>query len=194
MKRIITAIGNEKLNNILKVQEGIKIESSDIQYQEGIVEALDKYPLTDIIILKDDIIGELNLEELILSITILKNDIKIILITENREFETNKNIVKIIDDKNNYVECTIKYLSEEIYINKEKVTSKIENIEKQNYMNEQNISNNITIQKTSKRITTGKKLKEYLKNLLKKKKIKREVILIIGNSGVRENNIYLNSS
>ena len=65
MKRVITAIGNEELNKMLRKQKDILIESPDIQYQEGIIEAIDKYPKTDIVILFEKIIGEIELEDLI---------------------------------------------------------------------------------------------------------------------------------
>ena len=77
--KVITAIGNEELNNILKKEEVI-IESPDIQYQEGIIEALEKYPDTNIIILNENIIGNLETEELIRNIVMIKNDIRIILL------------------------------------------------------------------------------------------------------------------
>lgn len=116
---------------MLKEKEGILIENSDIQYQEGIAEALDKYPLTDMVILKDDIIGELTLEDLILSITLIKNDIEIILITEqNLLFEKSKNIIKVVDDKTNYINHVEKYLIEKVYINnKKEINSKEKTID-----------------------------------------------------------------
>ena len=36
MKKIITAIGNQKLNYHLKEEEKFEIKSEDIQYKEGI--------------------------------------------------------------------------------------------------------------------------------------------------------------
>ncbi len=118
-KRIITAIGDETLNNILRQKENLIIESTDIQYQEGIIEALEKYPDTDIVILNDEIMGDLEIEELILSITILKNDIEIIVITNKKEeIEANKNVIKIIDHKPNYEDDILEYLLENTDVNK----------------------------------------------------------------------------
>ncbi len=118
-KRIITAIGDETLNNILRQKENLIIESTDIQYQEGIIEALEKYPDTDIVILNDEIMGDLEIEELILSITILKNDIEIIVITNKKEeIEENKNVIKIISHKENYEDDILEYLFEKISVNK----------------------------------------------------------------------------
>lgn len=149
-RKIITAIGEETLNNILREKEDVIIESTDIQYQEGIIEALEKYPDTDMIILNEEIIGELNIEDLILSITILKNDIEIILISERQEnIENSKNIVKIINNKENYVNIVLKYLFEKDEI--------IEEVKPKVYEKQKNI------------------------------------ITIIGKSGVRKNNFYCNT-
>ena len=52
MKKIITALGNEKINNELKQEKNIEIIINDIQYKEGIIEILEKYQNIDYIILK----------------------------------------------------------------------------------------------------------------------------------------------
>lgn len=131
MKRILTAIGKEELNNILKKNKEVIIENTDIQYKEGIIEALDKYPLTNLIILKDDIIGEMNLEELIFKIVMIKKDIKIILITqENEKYKNDKNIIKVVSENKDYVNTIIQYLFKDININKENETKKQKHTEK----------------------------------------------------------------
>ena len=42
MKNIITAIGNERLNEELKKENNIKILNKDIQYREGVLEILEE--------------------------------------------------------------------------------------------------------------------------------------------------------
>ena len=120
MKNIITAIGNEELNIALRMQKDINIKSQDIQYQEGIFEALDKYKDIDGIIVHEEIIGELELEDLIRSIIMLKNEIEIILITNQEEqFKLNENIVRIVNDNYNYVTDIQMYLCGNVYIKQE---------------------------------------------------------------------------
>lgn len=175
MKRIITAVGNEELNNILKERNEYIVESPDIQYQEGIIEALDKYKNIDIAIINEDIIGNLDLEDLIRSIIILKNDIQIILVTEreNSILET-KNIAKVINNKINYVKEILDYLSSKTNIKQEKVTKiKSDNETKTKQRREEKYAN-------EKQIT-----KEELK--IKEKSI----ITVIGSSGIRQNNIFI---
>lgn len=131
MKKVITALLNETVNNKLKEFKDIEIVMGDIQYKEGIIEALDKYPLTNLIILKDDIIGEMNLEELIFKIVMIKKDIKIILITqENEKYKNDKNIIKVVSENKDYVNTIIQYLFKDININKENETKKQKHTEK----------------------------------------------------------------
>lgn len=203
MKRIITAIGNEKLNNILREKEEIVIESPDIQYQEGIFEALDKYKNIDIVVLNEDIIGNLELEDLIRSIIILRNDIEIILITEKQECVLeSRNIIKVINNKNNYVDEILNCILSSVNIKYKKAT----NIETQNIKdyeekgkeehkeniidtnNELKIRNNLQREKYNE-ITNGKKEKENRKVNVKE----NNIITVIGSPGSRKNNFYINT-
>ncbi len=169
MKRIITAVGNEELNNILKVRNEYIVESPDIQYQEGIIEALDKYKNIDIAIINEDIIGSLDLEDLIRTIIILKKDIQIILVTEreNSIIET-QNIIKVINNKNDYVKEVLDYLLSKINIKQEKATKiKSDNETKTEQRREEEYTNETQ--------TTKEELK------IKEKSI----ITVIGSSGIR---------
>ena len=79
MKKILTAIGNEKINNELNKIENFKVISNDIQYKEGIIEILENMQDIDFIILNSLLPGEINLFELIKKINLLNEKIKIIL-------------------------------------------------------------------------------------------------------------------
>ena len=220
MIKIITAIGNEELNNILKEQKNIKIENPDIQYQEGIIEALEKYPETNTIILSENIIGNLKIEELIQNIIIIKNNIKIILLCQEKIYEENENLIKTIKYDEDYIKIILKIFSDEKEIkNKDEIQNYKNNllekninkkIEYENYKNkinekfyEEEIKNN---EKEINKKIINKKTKEqknfYSNNILKKikliiknikekfKKNKKYIITIIGCSGVRKNNFY----
>ena len=49
--KIITAVGNENLNNALKKEKDFEILENDIFYQEGILEYLEKNSDVDVLIL-----------------------------------------------------------------------------------------------------------------------------------------------
>lgn len=193
MKSIITAVGNEELNNILKNQEGIKVEASDIQYQEGIIEALEKYPEVEIIVLDEEIIGELELEELIRSIIIIKNDIKIILLTSKiQEISFNDNIIKVVLNNENYVKEVTEYLTGEVYIKTKKAT-KNEELKKEKEAIIQEIERNkVKIQKKKDGIETIRKIKERIEKLFTNKKKTEKIISVIGNAGIRKDKFYIN--
>lgn len=168
MKKVITATGNEELNEKIKGLNNIIMVNQDIQYQEGIIEALDKYQDIDIIIIKDDIMGEMEIDELIRSIMILKNDIEIILITDDTELGNLKNISKRIAKQENYVKEVIKHLSNNVYIKEENVTKDHISIEKVKQENHE-IDYHIKQEKNT------------------------NIITVTGKSGVRKNNIHSNN-
>lgn len=175
MKRIITANGNEELNNILKRQKDIIVESKDIQYQEGIIEALDKYKDLEYIILSEDIIGNLELEDLIRTIVMLKNDIKIILIAnEEIDFEC-KNVENTVKNNEDYVKNVLKYFLKDVDIKVKNETLKEEKAKYKNTLQTMYVEGNVLID-----------TKEMLMQMKKKLEYKEaEVISIIGISRVR---------
>jgi len=176
MKKIITAIGEKELNDILREIEGIEVKTSDIIYQEGIIEALDKYPDINLVIIKEDIIGNIQIEELIRNIIIVKENIEILIITdENENYKGIKQIIKIVDKNKDYVKEITKYLEKENYIKQKNETISFKHIEKQ----KEEIVNKDDIE-TKKKIYKEKKLKIN----------KKQIITIIGSSGVRKNNVY----
>ena len=63
--KVLTAIGNENLNNILKNQNEFEILENDIFYKEGILEFLEKNNNVDILILYEKLSGEINIINLI---------------------------------------------------------------------------------------------------------------------------------
>jgi len=58
MKKIITAIGNEKLNNKLRNFYNIEIKERDICYKEGILEFLEHDSDVDIVIINENLLDE----------------------------------------------------------------------------------------------------------------------------------------
>lgn len=176
MKNIITAIGDKELNEILKEVEGIEIKTADIIYMEGIIEALDKYPDINLVIIKEDIIGNIGIKELIKNIIIAKENIEIVVITERiKAFEGIKQIVKVVDKHKDYVKEITKYLEKGNYIKQKNETKVAKPIEKQN----EKIENSERVEIKEKR---------YKERRVKTNQ--KQIITIIGSSGVRKNNIY----
>ena len=90
MKKIITAIGNENINNELKKQINLQVLLNDIQYKEGIVEVLEDYKDIDFIIINSELPGEMSLKQLIQNILEINKRIKIIIFSENKNEELEK--------------------------------------------------------------------------------------------------------
>lgn len=184
MIRIITAVGNQELNNILKTKENIIIESPDIQYQEGILEALEKYKNVEILIFNDELIGYMEIEDILRKIVLLNNNIKIIIITQNEgKYEINKNIIKIMNYSKNYIDDIIQCIcKKQENVNK----SEIEDI-KPSFNKE---IRNCEKTEETKKISDTKEQKVYKRE--NKLKNNKKIITVIGYNGVREDNIYFN--
>ena len=141
MKKIITAINNPKLNEELKKQNNFEIVCKDIQYKEAILEILEENKKIDIIIISEQILGEINFENLIKKIKLINEKIKIIFILENK----NNNLEKILI-KNNINEI---YYNNEInlfelikIINKKEINMEEEIIKLKKIIEEKNINYN----------------------------------------------------
>ena len=87
MKKIITAIGNKKLNQKLKEENNFEIIIEDIPYREGIVEVLEQDKDIDFLILSELLPGEIGLKELIEKIKNINANIQIILFLEQKNQE-----------------------------------------------------------------------------------------------------------
>ena len=97
--KILTAIGNENLNNVLKKENEFEILENDIFYREGILEFLEKNKKVDILILYEKLNGEINLINLIKDIKKINNEINIFFILENKNPEL-ENLLKNENIKN----------------------------------------------------------------------------------------------
>lgn len=98
--KILTAMGNPELNMKMQEYEKFEIISKDIQYKEGILEILEDNKEVDILILANNILGELDFKELINKIIKIKNTLKIIVFLDKEDekieqYLNSKNIYKI---------------------------------------------------------------------------------------------------
>ena len=172
--KVLTAIGNENLNNILKEQNEFEILENDIFYKEGILEFLEKNNNVDILILYEKLSGEINIINLIEKIKIINNEINIFFILENKNEEL-ENLLKKENVKN------IFYINE---INIENFIEKIKNIKINNnekLIEEINLLKNIINKK-------DEELVKYKNNNLENKKI----IIFIGEKNAGKTTILNN--
>ena len=80
-------MGNENLNQKLKKENIFEIVTEDIQYQEGILELLEKDNEIDFLILNELLPGNIDIRKLIEKIKLNNSNIKIILFLEKKNEE-----------------------------------------------------------------------------------------------------------
>lgn len=168
MKNIITAIGDEKLNNILSKYENINVLYKDIQYEEGVLETLNIENKVDLLIISDEILIKKNIYEIVQEINLKIKNVEIIIISSKEKEDENiykiENIKKIIFKDNYYINNTLSYILE----NKDRFINKIE---KDNIL--------IDDEKEEKKINIINKIM----NKFKKNK-QNNIFTVLGSSGV----------
>lgn len=189
---IITALTNPNINKKLKEKTNYNIIGNDIQYQDGIIEMLEKNGEVNLVIISELLPGEYSFKELINKIKNINNEIEIIVILKEKNDEiknylisigifnifinneiTIEELIKIINEKNNIkkeieINEEIKQLKK-IILEKNKKNIKIKLFNKNNYKKIKNIFN--------KYINKNKLLKN-------KKILNKKIISVIGTGGV----------
>lgn len=160
--KILTAIGNENLNKILREKSNFEIIENDIFYKEGILEFLEENKNIDILILYEKLSGEINIIELIKKIKIINEKINLFFILENKNEEKEK-ILKKENIKNIFYEDEINI---NLIIEKIKIIRSNDN---ENLIEEINYLKKIINEKNEELI-------KYQKNIINEKKL----IIIIG--------------
>lgn len=159
--KVLTAIGNENLNNILKNQNEFEILENDIFYKEGILEFLEKNNNVDILILYEKLSGEINIINLINKIKIINNEINIFFILENKNEEFEK-LLKKVNIKNIF------------YINEINISDFIEKIKNTKINNNEKLIEEINLLKN----IINKKDEELIKYKNNNVENKKNIILI----------------
>lgn len=159
--KVLTAIGNENLNNILKNQNEFEILENDIFYKEGILEFLEKSNNVDILILYEKLSGEINIINLINKIKIINNEINIFFILENKNEEFEK-LLKKVNIKNIF------------YINEININDFIEKIKNTKINNNEKLIEEINLLKN----IINKKDEELIKYKNNNVENKKNIILI----------------
>ena len=198
--KILTALQDPKTNEILKEKTKHNIIETDIQYQEGILETLEKNNKIDLIIISQLLPGNIGFKDLINKIKIINNNIEIIAILENKnnelkDFLKQKNINSIfynneitIDELINVIEDKDKN-KKEMEINKEiKLLKEIilENNKKiEQNKKEKKINKILSILKEEKiKIIKNSKINNIKKFKNKINKTQNKIISVVGIPGV----------
>ena len=188
--RILTALQNPEINKTLKEQTNYNVVENDIQYQEGIIEILEKNNKINLIIISELLPGNIGIKETINKIKEFNSDIEIIVILENKnskikEFLIQKNIKSIFYNNQITIDELINNIKQ-----KEEKTSQIEINKEIEILKEMILENNKS--KTNKIEKIKIKIK---KEIIKLKKIilrkteetinrKNAIISIVGAAGV----------
>ncbi len=189
--KIITALENPKTNEKLKKETNFEIIGSDIQYQDGVIEVLEKHPEINVIIISELLPGQYKFKELIEKIKSINKEVEIISILKN-ENESMKNY--LISKGVFNIFYNNKITTEEL-INKIK---SLESIKKENEISEEiktlkkmileKNNEKMVVSKTNSINKKFKKIKnKILKNRKKETSIKKEqckIISIVGTNGV----------
>lgn len=103
MKKILIALDNSKIYNEIIKENKYDIYGQDIVYKEGVLEYISQNDV-DLVITKDDLIGDMTKEIYIKQIRLLKPNVKIILFVKELEekylnFLYNNKVFDVIDEK-----------------------------------------------------------------------------------------------
>ncbi len=187
--KIITALENPITNKKLKEKTNFEIIGNDIQYQEGIIEVLQKNPEINLLIISELLSGQMNFKKLIEQIKLINKKIEIIVILKN-ENEEMKNY--LISKGVFNIFYNNKITNDELI----DTINKINNINKENEINEE-IKNlkKIILEKNNTRKNIAKEIYLKLINKIKERKHvenlnqinikeKNKIISIVGTNGI----------
>ena len=189
---IITALKNPILNKKLKEETKFNIIGNDIQYQEGIIEMLQKNEKIDLIIISELLPGETEFKELISKIKNITKEIEIIIFLnkENEELKNyliSKGIFNIFINNEITMDKLIEIINEksnqkkEIEINEE--IKKLKEIILEKEKNKKII--NFKIINNKYLIRFKNIINKLLKNKINKNKLNnKKIISIIGTPGI----------
>lgn len=167
MKKVLTCTQIKELTTRLQeIRDHVILP--DIQYKEGILEALE-LTIVDIVIIKEEIEGEITLQELIKEIKIINKEIKIIVIIKENEALKKLLVALEVDIIEQKIDGTI-----------------ILNYKHQELKEEIDVVKELLIQNMKPKNPTKikeKKIKKEKKTKRKSKHENTEVISIIGNPG-----------
>lgn len=166
MLRIALAINDNKIYETLKKQSDIELVCKEILYKEAILELLEENKKIDVIIIYENLLGEISLINLLKKIKEINKSIKIIVVLEKQDIKTEEKIRKL-KIKNIYYKNNINHKNIIKIINNIS-NFKIKNIQQKNKSYKNNkLKNELNLEKN----------KNNIKNNLIKNKISRENLI-----------------
>lgn len=198
IKSVITAIGNIKLNQMLK-ENNFNVLCTDIQYKEGILEFLENNKNIDYIILNEDLDGVIETKELLKEVKNISDKIKIILVS-NKTIDEEKIINQMNSNVNKKKQKNDITEDKEIQIQEikrtkdKKINPKIKNIinQKQINMNNGYLKKEEEIERTliaAKKLTNNSKNKlDSNKNIFNRKTLPINNLISIKENQENKNN------
>lgn len=173
MRKIITALANPELSILIKQKCDVQIVAPDIQYQDGVIEILEKIKNADFLILNSIIYGELNIYDFINKIKEINQKIDVIIILENKNIELEnflnaKRIFNIFYNNKNTINELNKIINKKNILENENQINEEIKLLKELILEKNNNKNKITIIKNNL-----VKIKENIKNNFKKEFIKK---------------------
>ena len=190
--KIITALENPKTNEKLKKETDFEIIGNDIQYQEGIIEILEKNLSINLIIISELLPGEIGFKKIIEKIKVIKKEIEIIAILkdENEELKNyliSKGVFNIFYNNKITINELIKTINNIFNLKKEnEINEEIKNLKRiileNNKPNKKIINKNIK----NKYLKIKNKILNKInsKNKIKLENNKNKIISIVGINGI----------
>ena len=191
--KIITALENPKTNEKLKKETSFEIIGNDIQYQEGVIEILEKNSEINLIIISELLPGQIGFKKIIEKIKLIKKEIEIIVILkdENEELKNyliSKGVFNIFYNNKITINELIKTINNIFNLKKEnEINEEIKNLKKiileNNNLNKK-ILNKKIINKNYIKIKNKILNKFNFKNKIKLENNKNKIISIVGTNGI----------
>ena len=188
--KIITALENPKTNEKLKKETEFEIIGNDIQYQEGVIEILEKNKEINLIIISELLPGQIGFKKIIEKIKLINKEIAIISILkdENEELKNyliSKGVFNIFYNNKITINELIKTINNIFNLKKEnEINEEIKNLKK--IILENNKPNKKILNIKNKYLKIKNKIlnKFNSKNKIKLKNNKNKIISIVGTNGI----------
>lgn len=190
MKKIITAIGEQNVNQKLRQEDTFEIVVEDIPYKEGIIEVLEREQV-DFLILSELLPGEIGIKELIEKIKGISSNIQIILFLEkkNQELENYlyaKGVYYIFYDNQIEISKIIELMKEEPNENRQlkKELEELKQLVIKKGSNQEKIKEFLQRKNEKVRNKGILTVKDIKKEVISNKEKQKEIICVSGTSGV----------
>lgn len=190
--KLITALENPKTNEKLKKETDFEVIGNDIQYQEGVIEILEKNPEINLIIISELLPGQIGFKKIIEKIKLINKKIEIIAILKNENEELknyliSKGVFNIFYNNKITIKELISTINSIQSLKKEnEINEEIKNLKKiileSNNQNKKFLNKNVINNKYLK--IKNKIINKFNSNKNKLKNNQNKIISIVGTNGI----------